>query len=151
MALLVDAYDTAAEEANGATVIPDSVYTNVLASAGISYGFWKVNARGYPQLADIKPFPIVIWRITDDEVNYGVDQDGLPDPTATNNTINTPQQFMLQTYLNGGGSFFMASMGVLTQLGDAPFRRNVLQVANFALNPDPPAPCDCDEDFGVPA
>ena len=33
-----------------------------------------------------------------------------------------------------------------------PFRRNVLQVAGFKQNPDPPAPCtDCDEDFGVPA
>src|ERR1017187_4987098 len=49
--LLVDAYDTLAEEANGATVIPDSSYTNVLTAAGVSYGFWKVNTRGYPQLA----------------------------------------------------------------------------------------------------
>ena len=150
--LLVDAYDTVAEEANGSTVIPDSAYTNVLASAGISYGFWKVNARGYPQLADLQPFPVVIWRITDDIVNYGVDEDGLPDPTATNNTLNAQQQFMIQTYLNGGGSFFMASMGILSQLGDVPFARNVLQVAGFTQNPDPPAPCsDCDEDFGVPA
>ncbi len=120
--LLVDAYDTVAEEANGATVIPDSAYTNVLAAAGVSYGFWKVNARGYPQLADLQPFPVVIWRLTDDIVNYGVDADGLPDPTATNNTLNAQQQFMIQTYLNGGGSFFMASMGILTQLGDVPFR-----------------------------
>ncbi len=150
--LLVDAYDTAAEEANGATVIPDSAYTNVLASAGVSYGFWKVNARGYPQLADLTPFPVVIWRLTDDIINYGVDADGFPDPTATNNTLNARQQFMIQTYLNGGGSFFMASMGILSQLGDVPFRRNVFQVAGFNQNPDPPAPCsDCDEDFGVPA
>ena len=150
--LLVDAYDTAAEAANGSTVIPDSAYTNVLASAGVSYGFWKVNARGYPQLADLKPFPVVIWRITDDIINYGVDADGLPDPTATNNTLNAQQQFMIQTYLNGGGSFFMASMGILSQLGDAPFRRNVLQVAGFIQNPDPPAPDPTgDEDFGVPA
>ena len=34
MVLLVDAYDTAAEEANSSTVIPDSAYTNVLTSAG---------------------------------------------------------------------------------------------------------------------
>ena len=150
--LLVDAYDTAAEEANGATVIPDGAYTNVLASAGVSYGFWKVNARGYPQLADLKPFPVVIWRITDDIIYYGVDADGLPDPTATNNTLNAQQQFMIQSYLNGGGSFFMASMGILSQLGDAPFRRNVLQVAGFIQNPDPPAPDPTgDEDFGVPA
>jgi hypothetical protein len=150
--LLVDAYDTAAEEANGSTVIPDSAYTNVLASAGVSYGFWKVNARGCPQLADLTPFPVVIWRITDDEVNYGVDQDGFPDPTATNNTLNAQQQFMIQNYLNGGGSFFMASMGILSQLGDGPFRRNVFQVAGFIQNPDPPAPDPTgDEDFGVPA
>ena len=150
--LLVDAYDTAAEEANGATVIPDSAYTNVLAAAGVSYGFWKVNARGYPQLSDLTPFPVVIWRITDDEVNYGVDEDGLPDPTATNNTLNAQQQFMIQGYLNGGGSFFMASMGILSQLGGAPFARNVLQVAGFIQNPDPPAPDPAgDEDFGVPA
>jgi subtilisin family serine protease len=150
--LLVDAYDTAAEAANGSTVIPDSAYTNVLASAGVSYGFWKVNARGYPQLADLQPFPVVIWRITDDEVNYGVDEDGLPDPTATNNTLNAEQQFMIQNYLNGGGSFFMASMGILSQLDGAPFTRNVLQVAGFILNPDPPAPDPTgDEDFGVPA
>jgi len=150
--LLVDAYDTAAEETVGSTVIPDSAYTNVLASAGVSYGFWKVNARGYPQLADLTPFPVVIWRITDDEVNYGVDEDGLPDPTATNNTLNAEQQFMIQNYLNGGGSFFMASMGILSQLDGAPFTRNVLQVAGFILNPDPPAPDPTgDEDFGVPA
>ena len=55
--LLVDAYDTVAEEAVGSTVIPDSAYTNVLASAGVSYGFWKVNARGYPQLADLTAVP----------------------------------------------------------------------------------------------
>jgi hypothetical protein len=150
--LLVDAYDTAAEEVNGATVIPDSVYTNVLASAGVSYGFWKVNARGYPQLADLKPFPVVVWRVTDDIINYGVDADGLPDPTATNNTLNAQQQFMIQSYLNGGGSFFMSSMGILSQLGDGPFRRNVLQVSGFIQNPDPPVQNPgSDEDFGVPA
>jgi subtilisin family serine protease len=150
--LLVDAYDTAVESANGATVIPDSAYTNVLGAAGISHGFWKVNARGSPQLADLQPFQVVIWRTTDDIINYGVDADGLPDPAATNNTLNPQQQFMIQTYLNGGGSFFMSSMGILSQLGDVAFRRNILQVAGFKQNPSPPVQCaDCDEDFGVPA
>jgi len=150
--LLVDAYDTAAEEANGATVIPDGVYTNVLAAAGIKYGFWKVNQRGSPQLADLQPFPVVIWRLTDDVIYYGVDADGFPDPTATNNTLNPQQQFMIQSYLNAGGSFFMASMGILSQLGDVPFRQDVLKVANFKANPFPLFPCsDCDEDFGAPA
>ncbi len=150
--LVVDAYDTTAEENDGSTVIPDSVYTNVLSAAGISYGFWKVTDRGSPQLSDLQPYPVIIWRITDDIVNYGVDDFGLPDPTATNNTLNAQQQFMIQTYLNGGGSFFMASMTILSQIGDVPFRQDVLQVAGFDQNPDPPAQCsDCDEDFGVPA
>ena len=150
--LLVDDYDTAAETLNGATVIPDGSYTNVLNAAGFTYGFWKVNLRGSPQLADLKPFSVVIWRTTDDIINYGVDADGFTDPSATNNTLNAQQQFMIQGYLNGGGAFFMASMGILTQLGDVPFRRNVLQVAGFKQNPDPPSPCDdCDEDFEVPA
>jgi hypothetical protein len=140
--LLVDDYDTAGEEANGSMVIPDSTYTNALAAAGYSYGFWKVNQRGYPQLSDLQPFAVVIWRTTDDIINY----------EGTNNTLTAQQQFMIQGYLAGGGSFFMASMGILSQLGDVPFRRNVLQVAGFKQNPDPPAPCqDCDEYFGVPA
>ena len=108
--------------------------------AGISYGFWKVTERGSPQLADLQPFPMVIWRITDDIVNYGYDADGFPDPAATNNTLNAQQQFMIQSYLNGGGSFFMASMGILSQFGDVPFRRNVLQVAGFKQNPTRPCP-----------
>jgi hypothetical protein len=150
--LLVDDYDSAGENAAGSTVISDSVYTNALAAAGFSYAFWKVTERGSPQLSDLQPFPVVIWRITDDIVNYGVDADGFPDPSATNNTLTAQQQGMIQDYLNGGGSFFMASMTILSQLGNVPFRQNVLQVAGFKENPDPPAPCsDCDEDFGVPA
>ena len=74
------------------------------------------------------------------------------DPTATNNTLNAQQQFMIQTYLNGGGSFFMASMEILSHLGNVPFRRNVLQVAGFTQNTSLIGVCpDCDEDFGVPA
>ena len=150
--LLVDAYDTAWEQANGGTVIPDSVYTNVLTAAGIPFGFWKVNDRGGPQLADLKPFPIVIWRVTDDAVNYGYDEFGLPDPTATNNTLSAQQQYMIQSYLAGGGSFFLASMEILSHLGNSSFRRNVLQVGSFTQNTSLLGICsDCDEDHGVPA
>jgi len=150
--LMVDDYDSAGEGSAGSTVISDSVYTNALAASGFSFAFWKVTERGSPQLADLQPFPVVIWRTTDDIVNYGVTPDGLPDPSATNNTLSAQQQTMIQNYLGGGGSFFMASMTILSQLGNVPFRQNVLQVAGFKQNPDPPAPCsDCDEDFGVPA
>jgi Subtilase family/Bacterial TSP3 repeat len=140
--LMVDDYDTVGEEDAGAPVIDDGVYTNALATAGFSYGFWKVNQRGYPQLTDLQPFPVVVWRTTDDIIYYA----------GTNNTLTAQQQFMIQNYLNGGGSFFMASMGILSQLGNVAFRKNVFQVAGFKQNPDPPSPCtDCDEYFGVPA
>jgi hypothetical protein len=139
--LLVDDYDDAAESTNGSTVIDAGTYTNALAATGYSFAYWKVLERGAPALADLQPFPVVIWRTTDDIINY----------TGSNNTLTLAQQTMIQTYLNGGGSFFMASMGILSQIGDTPFRANVLQVGGFAQNPDPPAPCDCDEYFGVPS
>jgi len=146
--LLVDAYVAA----SGSPVIDDGTYTNALAAAGFSFAHWKVLERGGPLLADLQPYRIVMWRTTDDIINYGTTDEGLPDPTATNNTLSPSQQAMIQAYLNGGGAFFMASMGILSQLGDVPFRQNVLQVGGFQQNPDPPAPCtDCDEDFGVPA
>ncbi len=138
LVLLVDAYETA----EGSPVIPDSAYTNALAATGFSWAYWKVTDRGSPQLADLQPFRAIVWRLTDDEINY----DG------TNNTLSPQQQFMIETYLNGGGSFFMASMGVLSQIGAGTFRQNVLQVAGFVGNDQPPIPCStCDEDFTVPA
>jgi serine protease AprX len=140
--LLVDDYDSTGEDDAGSIVISDGVYTNALTAAGFSYGFWKVNQRGYPKLADLQGFPVVIWRTTDDIVNY----------EGTNNTLSAQQQFMIQSYLDGGGSFFMASMSILSQLGNVPFRKNVLQVGGFVQNPDPPSPCsECDEDFSVEA
>ncbi|MBU6410607.1 MAG: fibronectin type III domain-containing protein, partial [Verrucomicrobia bacterium] len=140
--LLVDDYDSAGEQADGSAVIPDGAYTNALTAAGFNYAFWKVNERGSPQLSDLQPFPVVIWRTTDDLLNY----------TGTNDTLTAQQQTMIENYFNGGGSFFMASMNILEHLGNVPFRRDVLQVGGFKQNPDPPAPCqDCDEDFGVPA
>ncbi len=146
--LLVDAYDPV----SGSPVIPDSTYTNSLAAAGFSFAHWKVSERGSPQLSDLQAFPVVIWRVIDDAINYGYDEDGIADPSATNNTLSTQQQVMIGNYLDGGGSFFMSSMEILSRLGNVSFRKNVLQVAGFKQNPDMLAPCsDCDEDAGVPA
>jgi serine protease AprX len=139
--LLVDDYDYINESTNGSAVIPTSAYTNALAATGFGFAYWDMIARGSPALADLQPYRVVIWRTTDDIINY----DG------TNNTLTLDQQTMIQNYLNGGGSFFMASMGILSQIGDVPFRANVLQVGGFLQNPDPPAPCDCDEYLGVPS
>ncbi|MDB6122637.1 MAG: hypothetical protein JWQ71_1630 [Pedosphaera sp.] len=135
--LLVDAY----EPDDSSPEIPDSTYTNALAATGLGYSFWKVTERGSPQLADLKPFQAVIWRVTD-----GIYYEG------TNNTLSAGQQLMIQSYLNGGGSFFLSSMNILSLLGEVPFRRNVLQVGGFKLNDNPYFPCtECDEQFGVPA
>ncbi|MDB6112258.1 MAG: Fibronectin type domain protein, partial [Pedosphaera sp.] len=135
--LLVDAY----EPDDSSTTIDDSSYTNALAATGLSYSFWKVIDRGSPQLADLRPFQVVIWRVTD-SIYY----DG------TNNTLSAGQQVMIQNYLNGGGSFFMSSMSVLGRLGDVPFRRNVLHVGGFKVNANQFFPCtDCDDQHGVPA
>jgi hypothetical protein len=138
--LLVDDYDYEGESTNGSTVIDASAYTNALGATGFGFAYWSVADRGLPGLADLQPYRVVMWRTTDDIINY----DG------TNNTIGPAEQIVIQNYLNGGGSFFMASMGILSQLGDVPFRANVLQVAGFANNPNPPEPCDCDEYTGVP-
>ena len=139
--LLVDDYDDDGESEDGSTVIPAGSYTNALAATGYGFAYWKVLDRGSPALADLQPYRVVIWRTTDDIINY----------TGTNNTLTPAQQTMIQTYLNHGGSFFMASMGILSQIGDVPFRTSVLQVGAFLQNPDPPAACDCDEYFGVPS
>ena len=138
--LLVDAY----EPADGSPLIDDGVYTNALTASGYSFAFWKVTARGgTPQLADLKPFQVVIWRFTDDAINY----------TGTNNTLSPAQQFAIQSYVASGGSFFASAMEILSRLGDVPFRKNVLQVGKFVVNSDPfglPG-ANFDEDFGVPA
>lgn len=135
--LLVDAY----EQAEGSAFIEDSAYTNALAASGYSFSVWKILERGSPKLSDLQAFPAVIWRPTDDIVNY----------EGTNGTLTASEQFMIQNYLDGGGSFLMASMGMLSQLGDVPFRRHVLQVAGFVQNPGFPFSCPtCDEFVGVP-
>jgi serine protease AprX len=146
--LLVDAYDPV----DFSPEIPDGTYTNALAAAGFSFAHWKVSARGGPELGDLEAFPVVLWRVVDDIVNYGYDADGVPIPDATNNTLSAQQQVMIEDYLNAGGSFCISSLGILSQLRNVPFRKNVLQVAGFKVNPDAPLPCgDCDEYFGVPA
>ena len=143
--LLVDAWE---QDAGGASpAIPDSVYTNALAGSGFSFAVWKVTDRGGgPALADLRPFQCVIWWLTDDAINY-------PGNGGTNDTLSAAQQTMILNYLNGGGSFLMSSMGILNNINEGPFRRNVLHVDKFIVNSDPLGlQCpDCDQDFGVPS
>jgi len=132
--LLVDAYESDPES----TFIPRTAYTGPLDEAGISYEVWDAVQRGSPQLTDLRPFQVVMWRINDSFYLSSV--------------LSAQDQGTIQAYLAGGGAFFMSSMEILSRLGDVPFRRNVFQVQQFLLNPDPLSQCtDCDEDFGVPS
>lgn len=132
--LLVDAYEADSES----TPVPRSGYTDALDQTGIEYEVWDVLERGAPQLNDLRPHQVVMWRITDS-------------PYVQTSTLSAQDQANIQAYLAGGGAFFMSSMEILSRLGDVPFRRNVFRVEQFLPNPSPFEQCtDCDEDFGVP-
>jgi len=136
--LLVDAYVPNFEDID----IPLSTYTNALNETGVSYDVWSTESRGMPVLSNLRSYQIVMWRLNDSF-------------NQSNDIIPTAQQNALQMYLNGGGSFFMASMEIISRLlnaGGGPFVRNVLHISRFDRNTDDPfSHClDCDEDFRVP-
>jgi hypothetical protein len=132
--LLVDAYAHGVDD--DSIPIPVTEYTDALDATGVSYEVWDVISRGTPTAADLKPYRVVIWRIND----------SFYDST----TLTTGQQTAIRAYVDGGGGFFMASMEILSRLGDVPFRRDVLKVAEFILNPSVFDQCPtCDEDHRV--
>lgn len=132
--LLVDAYAHGADD--DSIPIPVTEYTDALDATGVGYEVWDVASRGSPAAADLRPYRVVIWRIND----------SFYDST----TLTTGQQNAIRSYVDGGGGFFMASMEILSRLGDVPFRRDVLKVAEFVTNPSPFDQCPtCDEDHRV--
>ena len=132
--LLVDAYVHGFDD--DSIDIPVTEYTAALDATGVGYEIWNVQERGSPPAADLQPYRVVIWRIND----------SFYDQT----TLTTAQQTAIRTYLDGGGGFLMASMEILSRLGDVPFRRDVLKVMEFVTNPSPFETCEsCDEDHGV--
>jgi hypothetical protein len=136
--LLVNAYVHLADYES--TPIPVTEYTDALDAIGIPYEIWSMDETGFPSPTadDLRPFNVVIWRIND----------SFWDQTS----LTGQQQGAIQQYLAGGGAFFMASMEILSRLGDVPFRREVLQVDEWRPNPEPfGETCeDCDEDRGLP-
>ena len=120
--------------------IPVSEYTGALHATGVTYDVWDVATLGSPRLDTLSNYQVVMWRINDD---FWALSDDVLDPT---------ERTTIETYLAGGGGFFMASMEIASRLGDVSFRTNVLNIAEFTLNPDPfGEPCeDCNEDVGVP-
>ncbi len=135
--LLVDAYTYSASPDREDIEIPVTSYTDALERTGVSYEVWDVETEGSPALADLRPFRVVIWRIND----------SFYEPQ---NTLSSAQQTVISDYLEGGGSFMISSMDLLSRIGDVPFRTNVLQVSTFTFHTDPFDECpDCDEDHGA--
>ena len=133
--LLVNAYLPDPESA----FIPVEAYTSVLDQLGISYDVWNTSERGSPNFGSLRSYRIVMWRINDSYNRSG-------------DTLTASHQSAIQQYLNAGGAFFMASMEILSRVGDVPFRANALHVQQFLVNSNPFEKCnDCDEDFGVPS
>ena len=117
--LLVDAY-TPDDPLAETLTIALSTYTDALAANGVDFEVWTTSSRGSPAARDLQPFRAVIWRLNDSPFS--------PD------TLSAPQQAALTNYLGGGGSLLIASMELLTRLGDVPFRTNVLQVVSYATD-----------------
>ncbi len=116
-ALVVDAYYN-----DLFAVPPLSGYTVALDQAGISYETWEVEFEGTPTAADLRPFPLVIWRVPE----FGLET-----------TLPAGARQAITNYLASGGSLLMASMELTSRLDEGSagwFRSNVLHVAEY--NPD---------------
>ncbi len=121
--LLVDNYQND-EEGLGPSV-PLSVYTDTLNQLGVSHHVWDlIGGAPSPTFNDLRPYRVVIWRLSD-SVFFA-------------DTMTAGEQTAVQQYVQGGGSFFMASMEQLTRLGAA-FRNDVLQVPGFATDATAPS------------
>jgi subtilisin family serine protease len=100
--------------------IPVTTYTDALDRIAISYDIWNPADKGgnYPNQEDLANYKIVIWRVNDSFY-------------SPKNSIPVEEQYALQSYLNKGGSLFIASMEILSRMETFPFVANVLQVASF--------------------
>jgi len=128
------------DDSGESVFIPLSVYTTALAQNGVSYDVWNATtaSAALPGFTTMRPYPVVIWRVND---SFYRSSDSIP----------AAQQSALQQYLNGGGSFFMASMEILSRLGPVPFRTNVFFCQTFVPNDFFAGCVNCDEDAGVVA
>ncbi len=121
--LLVDAYYD-----DFFDIPPLSGWTDPLNQLGISYDIWSKQTRGSPTLTNLQPYRAVIWRLPEFPFttgNYGWSAD---------------EQNALADYVRLGGSFFAASMEILTRLEEGGFpsaRLGLLHVQSFIEDNEP--------------
>lgn len=121
--LLVDAYYDDLFD-----VPPLSGYTATLTQLGISYDLWSKESRGSPAFTNLQPYRAVIWRLPEFPIN------------AANYGWTAPELNAIADYLRLGGSFFTASMEILTRLEEGGFpsaRLGMLHVQNYVVDNDP--------------
>jgi len=109
--LIVDEYQDPYELG----IPPLSGYTDPLNHLGVSYDVWVTSASHSGSLTNaLKSYRAVFWRVSDFAPPW------------------TPgEKTAIANYLNSGGSLFIASMEVLTEVADNPFVQNVLHVQSF--------------------
>lgn len=99
---------------------PLTNYTDALDRLGITYDVWDILENGSPELEDLLPFRVVLWRF--------------PEPTTTPPAFLASEQAAISEYLEADGSVFIASMDLLSRVEESAFARDTLNVATF--NPD---------------
>jgi subtilisin family serine protease len=105
---------------------PLAGYTEALDELGVRYEIWNTFGGNSPGLSDLLPFRVVVWR--------------LPEFNGSD-TWSPAEQNALAAYVASGGSLFVASMQVLTNLdaqGQGAFARNILKVQKY--EPDATVP-----------
>ncbi len=106
---------------------PIANYTTPLNQLGLSYDVWNVQSLGSPSTNVLQSYRAVLWRIA--EANSGR-------PTG----LTAAEQTSIRDYVAGGGSFFMASMELLSRLGaGSAFASDVLHVSNFSVDTTVPS------------
>ena len=107
----------------GVPEVPLAGFTDALGQAHVSYEVWDLTdpARPSPSLNDLKPFEVVIWRLSDN--------------LFSDSTLTPSQQSTLRSYVNSGGALFIASMELLSRLDtNSTFASSVLQIRGVDEN-----------------
>ncbi len=88
-------------------------YMNALNQSGFAFDVWDTASQGSPSLAEIRKYKLVVW-FTGDSSAY---------------TLTSVDQTNLETFLDYGGSLFISSKHLGSDIGTTDFYRNYLDVS----------------------